>query len=97
MQHPELKHFWRFSANLQTIEEMKRSDQLGSHGKTVFEAINAAVNSLNNVDLLNVLLVELGTRHSSYGAKIVIPQFIFYQLYLFFVFSAFNLLFFSTF
>ncbi len=49
---------------------MRNSNQLRSHGKNLFEAINAAVNSLSNIESLNLLLIDLGARHSEYGAKI---------------------------
>ena len=49
---------------------MLRNPQIKSHGNNVFEAINAAVNSLEKTDSLNNLLIELGARHKSYGAKI---------------------------
>ncbi len=46
------------------------SAQLKSHGKNVFEAVNAAVNSLDKIDSLNRILTDLGRRHVTYGAKI---------------------------
>jgi hemoglobin-like flavoprotein len=46
------------------------SAQLKSHGNNVFEAVNAAVNSLDKTDSLNSLLTDLGRRHVAYGAKI---------------------------
>jgi hemoglobin-like flavoprotein len=60
---------WTFAANLQTEEEMKESYQLRSHGNKIFEAINGAVNSLDNLDVMNVRLNKLGLRHQSYGAQ----------------------------
>ena len=60
---------WKFAANLQTEEEMKESYQLRSHGNKIFEAINGAVNSLDNLDTMNAGLSKLGSRHQSYGAK----------------------------
>lgn len=48
---------------------MRESPQLRSHGNNIFEAINAAVNSLDNNNLQNNSLVELGKKHSLYGAK----------------------------
>ena len=49
---------------------MKESPQLRSHGNNVFEAINAAVLLLDKLEALNNLLIELGSRHTNYGAKI---------------------------
>jgi hemoglobin-like flavoprotein len=46
------------------------SAQLKSHGKNVIEAVNAAVNSLDKIDVLNSILIDLGHRHDAYGAKI---------------------------
>ena len=46
------------------------SAQLKSHGKNVFEAVNAAVNSLDKIESLNRILTDLGRRHVAYGAKI---------------------------
>jgi hypothetical protein len=60
---------WKFAANLETEEEMKESNQLRSHGNKIFETINGAVNSLDNLHVLNVRLSKLGLRHQSYGAQ----------------------------
>jgi hypothetical protein len=54
---------------LNTEEEMRESQQLKSHGNNIFEAINAAVNSLDKTDVLNSTLFALGQRHRDYGAK----------------------------
>lgn len=69
LNYPDMKPIWKFSANLHTEEEMRLSPQLRSHGNNVFEAINAAVNSLDKPDQLSLLLIDLGTRHIDYGAK----------------------------
>lgn len=69
LKHPEIKHLWKFAATLKTEQEMRESAQLRSHGKNVFEAINAAVNSLDKIDALESSLNDLGHRHQSYGAK----------------------------
>jgi hemoglobin-like flavoprotein len=61
---------WRFAVNLKTEQEMRDSAQLRSHGNNIFEAINAAMNSLGKPELLNKMLLELGQRHKAYGAKI---------------------------
>ena len=71
MSNPEIKHLWKYAVNLKTEEEMRENSQLKSHGNNVFEAINAGINSLDKVEALNNMLVELGDRHNSYGAKIV--------------------------
>ena len=68
--NPEVKPLWRFAANLNTVQEMRQSNQLRSHGKNVFEVLNAAVNSLNNIESLDQLLVDLGKRHSTYGVTV---------------------------
>jgi hypothetical protein len=47
---------------------MRNSSQLKSHGQNVFEAVYAAINSLDKADAINVLLNDLGTRHCQYGA-----------------------------
>lgn len=60
---------WKFAATLNNEKEMRESAPLRSHGNNVFEAINAAVNSLDKIDALNSSLNELGYRHSMYGAK----------------------------
>ena len=39
-------------------------------GNKVFEAINAAVISLDKSDVLNNILIALGERHKDYGSKI---------------------------
>ena len=69
LKHPEVKHLWKFASTLTSEEEMRQSAQLKSHGKNVFEAINATVNSLDKIDALNCSLHELGCRHVSYGAR----------------------------
>lgn len=48
---------------------MRENPQLRSHGNNIFEAINAAVNSLDKNNQYNNSLVELGKKHSLYGAK----------------------------
>ena len=70
LKHPEIKYIWKFAAHLETPEEMLKNPQLKSHGNNVFEAVNAAVNSLDKTESLNKLLIELGARHIRYGAKI---------------------------
>ncbi|CAF0951207.1 unnamed protein product [Brachionus calyciflorus] len=67
--HPEIKHIWKFAAKLNTEEEMRESAQLRSHGNNVFEAINSAVNVLDKLNNTNTNLVELGKKHTLYGAK----------------------------
>jgi len=49
---------------------MMKNPQLRSHGNNVFEAVNAAVNMLDKTESLNQLLIQLGSRHVRYGAKI---------------------------
>lgn len=49
---------------------MRESPQLKSHGNNVFEAVNAAVLLLDKIEGLNNLLIDLGSRHINYGAKI---------------------------
>lgn len=49
---------------------MRKSAQIKSHGKNVFEAVNAGVNSLDKIDALNTSLNDLGHRHYSYGARV---------------------------
>ena len=49
---------------------MRSSPQLRSHGNNVFEALNAAINSLDKLESLNGLLLDLGTRHRTYGAQL---------------------------
>lgn len=70
LKHPEIKHIWKFATHLQTEEEMRESPQLKSHGNNVFEAVNAAVLLLDKIEGLNNLLIDLGSRHINYGAKI---------------------------
>lgn len=67
--HPEIKHIWKFAAKLNTEEEMRESPQLRSHGNNIFEAINAAINSLEKNNSQNNSLTELGKKHSLYGAR----------------------------
>ncbi|RMZ93295.1 neuroglobin-like [Brachionus plicatilis] len=67
--HPEIKHIWKFAAKLNTEEEMRENPQLRSHGNNIFEAINAAVNTLEKNNRSNSSLVELGKKHTFYGAK----------------------------
>lgn len=48
---------------------MRESPQLKSHGNKVFETINVAVNSLEEIEALNSTLFALGQRHKEYGVK----------------------------
>ena len=48
---------------------MRKNSRLKYHGKRIMETIGIVVKSLNNLDVLDVLLVELGSRHFTYGTK----------------------------
>lgn len=47
---------------------MRQNGKLKYHGKRIMETVGISVKSLENIEVLDVLLTELGNRHFSYGA-----------------------------
>lgn len=60
---------WRFARNLDTEEQMNSSQLLKAHGEKLFNAIDMAVNSLDDLNTLVPVLIQLGYSHSSLGVK----------------------------
>ena len=81
MVHTEIRYIWKFAQDIQTEEELRKNSRLKYHGKRIMETIGVVVKSLNNLDVLDVLLVELGSRHFTYGTKA--DHFVVYFCYLF--------------
>ena len=72
MNNKNLKHLWEFAKDLETEEQIRENRKCKYHGKRLFETIGAAVKSLDNPEVLDVCLFELGSRHHTYGVK---PQY----------------------
>ena len=69
IEHKELKPLWRFANNLDTPEQMNSSQALKAHGEKLFNAIDMAVNTLDDLNTLGPILVQLGAIHYKYGVK----------------------------
>ena len=68
-EHPHLKSMWKFAKDLKTVEEYQASMAVQAHGDKVFTAVNMAVNHLTDFDALIPILIRLGYKHHSYGAR----------------------------
>ena len=69
MEHKELKPLWRFARNLDTSEQMNNNQAIKAHGEKLFNAIDMAVNSLDDLNTLVPILIQLGYSHFSWGVK----------------------------
>jgi hypothetical protein len=69
LKNPQIKYLWVFADNLNTESELRTNGKLLYHGKRIIETIGVALKSINNPDVLDVLLIELGSRHFAYGLK----------------------------
>ena len=69
LEHPEIRYIWNFAEDSKSEDEMRSNVRLKYHGKRVIETIGIFVKSLNNLEVLDILLLELGARHVKYGAK----------------------------
>ena len=69
LEHKALKPLWKFARNLETEEEMNSSAMLKAHGEKLFNAIDMAVNSLDDLNTLVPILIQLGYSHCRWGVK----------------------------
>ena len=69
MEHPEIRYIWKFAQDCNSEDEMRRNSRIKYHGKRLMETIGVIVKSLTSMEVLDVLLVELGSRHFTYGTK----------------------------
>ncbi len=69
LEHKELKPLWRFARNLETSEQMNNNQAIKAHGEKLFNAIDMAVNSLDDLNTLVPILIQLGYSHYSWGVK----------------------------
>lgn len=69
LEHKELKPLWKFARNLDTEDQMNSSQLLKAHGEKLFNAIDMAVNSLDDLNTLVPVLIQLGYSHCSWGVK----------------------------
>ena len=67
MMHSDVRYLWEFAKDLKTEVEIRKNSHLKYHGKRLMEMIGVIVRSLNNLEVLDVLLFELGSRHNTYG------------------------------
>ncbi|CAF0861970.1 unnamed protein product [Brachionus calyciflorus] len=69
IEHKELKPLWGFARNLETHDQMNSNQMLKAHGEKLFSAIDMAVNSLDDMNNLVPILVQLGSGHCKWGVK----------------------------
>lgn len=69
IEHKELKPLWRFSKGLDTAEQMNGNQMLKAHGEKLFNAIDMAVNSLDDLTTLVPILIQLGYSHYKWGVR----------------------------
>jgi hemoglobin-like flavoprotein len=69
LEHKELKHLWKFAKNLETEDQMNSNQMLKAHGEKLFNGIDMAVNSLDDLNTLVPILIQLGYSHGSWGVK----------------------------
>ena len=71
LEHKELKPLWKFARTevLDTEDQMNSSQLLKAHGEKLFNAIDMAVNSLDDLNTLVPVLIQLGYSHCSWGVK----------------------------
>ena len=69
IEHKELKPLWRFSKGLDTVEQMNANQMLKKHGEKLFNALDMAVNSLDDLETLVPILIQLGYSHYTWGVR----------------------------
>ena len=69
MEHKELKPLWKFARNLETSEQMNGNQAIKAHGEKLFNAIDLAVNSLEDLSTLVPFLIQLGYSHYGWGVR----------------------------
>ena len=52
-----------------TPKQLQNNPDLKAHGLRVMETIGTAVEGLQDIELIVAILMDLGERHSMYGAK----------------------------
>lgn len=69
IEHKELKPLWRFSKGLDTVEQMNGNQMLKKHGEKLFNALDMPVNSLDDLETLVPILIQLGYSHYTWGVR----------------------------
>ena len=69
IEHKELKPLWRFSNGLETVDQMQGNQMLKMHGEKLFNAIDMAVNTLDDLETLVPILIQLGYSHFTLGVR----------------------------
>ena len=69
LEHKQLKPLWRFSKGLETADQMSANLLLKMHGEKLFNAIDLAINSLNDLSTLVPILIQLGYSHYTFGVR----------------------------
>jgi hemoglobin-like flavoprotein len=69
LEHKNLKPLWRFARGLETAEQMHSNQLLKMHGEKLFNAIDLAINSLDDLGTLVPILIQLGYSHYNWGVR----------------------------
>ena len=64
-----MKPLWRFARDLDTEEQMNANQLLKQHGEKLFNAIDLAINSLDDLGTLVPILIQLGYSHYNFGVR----------------------------
>lgn len=69
IEHKDLKPLWRFAKNLETVDQMNGNQMLKKHGEKLFNALDMAIGSLNDLETLVPILIQLGYSHYTWGIR----------------------------
>jgi hemoglobin-like flavoprotein len=69
LEHKHLKPLWRFARGLETVDQMQANVMLKMHGEKLFNAIDLAINSLDDLSTLVPILIQLGYSHYTFGVR----------------------------
>ena len=67
--HKEMKSLYRFGKGLETASQMKNNKMLKLHGEKLFNSIDLAVNTLDDLETLVPVLVQMGYSHYTWGVR----------------------------
>ena len=67
--NPSIAKLFPFGKLNLTPKQLQNNPDLKAHGLRVMETIGTAVEGLQDLELIVAILMDLGDRHSMYGAK----------------------------